>query len=184
MPSAFDVAALIRNELGTSVPRMKLQKLLYYSQAWSVVWDGAPLFRERIEAWINGPVVREVWVDAAHDHGRVGDPLALTHEQRRTVLEVLRVYGRFDGDALSQLTHREQPWLEARRGLLPSDNSRKEITAEDLSAFYGRMATAPRAIPSDLERGFHLLASLPDDEAEHLLEVSYESADDLLRELA
>ena len=40
---------------------MKLQKLIYYSQAWSLVWDDEPLFPERIEAWINGPVVPELY---------------------------------------------------------------------------------------------------------------------------
>ena len=31
----------------------KLQKLVYYCQAWSLVWDEEPLFEARIEAWAN-----------------------------------------------------------------------------------------------------------------------------------
>ena len=56
MASANDVAAYLLQECG-SMTAMKMQKLVYYSQAWSLVWDDAPLFTERIEAWANGPVV-------------------------------------------------------------------------------------------------------------------------------
>ena len=50
----FDVAAYILEQKG-SMTTMKLQKLVYYSQAWSLVWDEKPLFEEAIEAWANGP---------------------------------------------------------------------------------------------------------------------------------
>ena len=35
---------------------MKLQKLVYYCQAWSLVWDEEQLFKDEIQAWANGPV--------------------------------------------------------------------------------------------------------------------------------
>ena len=57
---AIDVAVYILNSLG-SCTSMKLHKLLYYCQAWSLVWDEAPLFSDRIEAWANGPVVKDVF---------------------------------------------------------------------------------------------------------------------------
>src|SRR5680860_1872649 len=56
MASVLDVAEYILKETG-SMTTMKLQKLVYYSQAWSLVWDEKPLFGEPIEAWANdGPV--------------------------------------------------------------------------------------------------------------------------------
>ena len=60
MVSAHDVAAYILEEHGP-LSAMKLQKLVYYSQAWSLVWDDRQLFREAVEAWANGPVVRELY---------------------------------------------------------------------------------------------------------------------------
>jgi len=60
MVSVFDVAALILSKLGP-IPVMKLHKLLYYCQAWSLVWDEEALFKERIEAWANGPVVKALY---------------------------------------------------------------------------------------------------------------------------
>ena len=43
MASVFDVAKYILHKLGT-VTTWKLQKLVYYCQAWSLVWDDEPLF--------------------------------------------------------------------------------------------------------------------------------------------
>src|SRR5271169_3358892 len=54
--SAHDIAAYILEKNG-SMTAMKLEKLVYYAQAWSIVWNESPLFRERIEAWAAGPVV-------------------------------------------------------------------------------------------------------------------------------
>jgi uncharacterized phage-associated protein len=55
MPSVLDVAQYILQRSG-GMTTGKLQKLVYYSQAWSLVWDQRPLFNERIEAWANGPI--------------------------------------------------------------------------------------------------------------------------------
>ncbi len=54
--SVFDIAQYILNKSGR-LTTWKLQKLCYYSQAWALVWDGEPLFKQRIEAWVNGPVI-------------------------------------------------------------------------------------------------------------------------------
>ncbi len=54
--SVESVAAYILSQHG-KLSAMKLQKLVYYCQAWSLVWDEAPLFQEQIQAWANGPVV-------------------------------------------------------------------------------------------------------------------------------
>ena len=60
MVNVLDVAAYILQSAG-DMTAMKLQKLVYYTQAWSLVWDDKPLFEEKIEAWANGPVIRELY---------------------------------------------------------------------------------------------------------------------------
>ena len=81
MYRVHDLAAYIvatRGPLGA----MKLQKLLYYSQAWSLAWDGEPVFRERVQAWSEGPVVRESFDVHRGDYKIAiypqGDPKALS----------------------------------------------------------------------------------------------------------
>ena len=54
MVTVFDVSKYIVDELG-EISTWKLQKLVYYCQAWSLVWDERPLFGSSIEAWANGP---------------------------------------------------------------------------------------------------------------------------------
>jgi len=121
----------------------KLQKLLYYCQAWSLVWDEEPLFRARIEAWANGPVVPEVY---SKHKGQFkvrdwqwGDPDKLDEEQEETVEAVVKHYGKKTGQQLSDLTHRELPWREARRGLGPEQRGNRTITHESLDRYYGSL---------------------------------------------
>ena len=66
--SVHDVAAYVLREAG-AMSTVKLHKLVYYSQAWHLVWDEEPLFVEPIEAWANGPVVRALY---DHHRGRFG----------------------------------------------------------------------------------------------------------------
>ena len=125
---------------------MKLQKLVYYCQAWALVWDSAPLFEERIEAWANGPVVPELYeahrgqfeVDAS-TLDIVGDASKLSAEQARTVDAVLDFYGDKTPHWLSSLTHAERPWLEARSGLRPGEFSKRLITHASMAEFYSSL---------------------------------------------
>ena len=145
MASAHDVAAYILARQGR-MTAMKLQKLVYYSQAWSVVWDERPLFDETIEAWANGPVVRDLY-DVHRGSFEVaewpwGDARRLTGDERATVDSVLDFYGGKSAQWLSDLTHREQPWLAARRGLPDGERGSREITLSALEEYYGSLPEA------------------------------------------
>lgn len=142
MAKVHDVAAYIIAKL-RSVDAMKLQKLLYYSQAWSLVWDERPLFSSKIEAWANGPVVREVFKAYQGQYkitqAKFGDKAGLKPVEKETVDAVLRYYGDKTGFFLSELTHRERPWLDARKGVAPGEMSDREITKAAMSEYYGSL---------------------------------------------
>jgi uncharacterized phage-associated protein len=143
MATVLDVAAYILSRQGP-MTAMKLQKLVYYAQAWSLVWDEKPIFRNRIEAWANGPVSPALYV--AH-RGRFkvgpgdikGDRSALTLAERATADAVLRHYGRRPSQWLSSLTHCEPPWKDARRGIRPGERGDKEITHAAMAEYYGSL---------------------------------------------
>lgn len=142
MASVFDAAAYIL-ERQAPMTTWKLQKLVYYSQAWSLVWDGDELFPEDIEAWANGPVVRELY-DAHRRSYRVsrlrkGNPKALTKDQRETVRAVLKFYGDKSPQWLSDLTHMEDPWQRARRGVPEGVRGDTVIPKEDIAEYYGSL---------------------------------------------
>lgn len=143
MATVHDVAAYILKKNVGPMTAMKLQKLVYYTQAWSLVWDEKPLFRERIRAWANGPVVYELY-DLHRGQFEVsswpmGDPSALSKDERETVDAVLDFYGGKSSQWLSDLTHREDPWREARAGLPPGERGNNEITHAAMAEYYGSL---------------------------------------------
>lgn len=142
--SVFDVAAYILNKLNQTT-HMKLQKLVYYSQAWSLVWDEKPLFKESIQAWANGPVVPELFAalkgtfTVTPTQLKEGSADSLNKKQRETVDRVLDFYSKHDAQWLSDLTHMEAPWRDARQGLPPGDRSTKPITHDAMAEYYGSL---------------------------------------------
>jgi uncharacterized phage-associated protein len=141
MASAIDVAKYILEKRGET-ETMKLQKLVYYSQAWNLVWADEPIFDEDIEAWINGPVVRELY--ALH-RGEIkidsealdkGDSSVLTPRECKTIDKIVDFYGKHSSFYLSQLTHDEKPWQYAREGLSPDERGSKPISPADMKEYY------------------------------------------------
>ena len=151
MASVHDVAAYILDRQG-EMTAWKLQKLVYYSQAWHLVWneEDEPLFGDRIEAWANGPVVYALFDShrgqyTVSPESSAGDPDALSKPAKETIDSVLASYGHLSGRQLSALTHAEGPWKEARSGLGPVDRSSKEITLSSMAAYYGALDADPDA---------------------------------------
>ena len=126
------------NQFGSvpgGVTPLKLQKLLYYVKAWSLV-DGEDLVDGRFAKWKHGPVNRAVY---EHFHGQGYrrqpiQPVTLSHGQepqgaaREFVHFVGNSYARFPAVVLSKMTHEEDPWKNARM--------HQTIRDEDILAFY------------------------------------------------
>jgi uncharacterized phage-associated protein len=142
----LDVAAYILRKKGR-MTTWKLQKLVYYCQAWSLVWDERPLFRESIEAWANGPVVRELYnehkglFEISKSNIKRKNPKRLNQMQKDTVNAVLEFYGDKPSQWLSDLTHAEDPWKKARIGLSLEARSNRIISHESMSEYYGGLLT-------------------------------------------
>ncbi|GAB3869975.1 hypothetical protein GCM10029964_003450 [Kibdelosporangium lantanae] len=140
MASVDDVAAAVLARSGP-VTTMKLQKLIYYCQAWHLVRTHQALFADRIEAWPQGPVVPSVY----RRHRRrysvsswdAGNPDLLTASERDTVAWVLGKYGHMSAESLSKLTHIEPPWRIAREES-PGGKGAEEIPQERLRYYYAR----------------------------------------------
>jgi uncharacterized phage-associated protein len=130
----------------------KLQKLAYYSQAWSLVWDDQPLFPERIEAWANGPVC-PVLYDQHKGQFKVeklplGNVEALTKDEKDTIGKVIEFYSGKSSQELSQLTHAEQPWITARGDLPPGERGRVVIEHDSMAEYYGGLYEVEVAAPA------------------------------------
>lgn len=139
MASCFDVAAYILEKIGP-LTTLKLQKLVYYSQAWALVWDEEPLFSEHIEAWANGPVVPALFVKhrgmfRIKDLSE-GDSSQLTDSERETIQSVLDTYGDKTAQWLVALTHLEDPWVNARGGCPDGNLCSTVITHAAMAEYY------------------------------------------------
>lgn len=124
------------------ITNKKLQKLLYYAQAWNLVFNEKKLFEEEIEAWIHGPVVPVVYTEFK-EFGRL--PIVrdvecnedmFTRAELKTLREVWSVYGKFDGDYLEILSHSEDPWIIARGTAEANESSSAIITPESMKEYY------------------------------------------------
>jgi uncharacterized phage-associated protein len=136
----IDAADYILEKHGT-MSAMKLQKLVYYSQAWHLVWEDKPLFNEEIQAWANGPVVPSLY--NLH-HGEFsltpnffkGDISCIPEKSKDVIDKVLKFYGDKDAQWLSDLTHMEAPWKLARVGLSDGERGDNVISNESMAEYY------------------------------------------------
>ncbi len=145
MVTILDVATSIV-EKSPNLTAMQLQKLTYYVQAWHATIFGKPAFDSDFQAWKLGPAAPEL-----HDHyrgqwwvGRTthGDSSNLSDDLQLIVDLVLKEYGGHNGDQLSDLTHKEMPWLESRGDLRPDESSNTVITLDSMIRCYSTQTLA------------------------------------------
>lgn len=146
MTTIFNVASYILDITGT-ITTMKLQKLAYYSQAYSLATTGYPLFNEDFQAWRNGPVCPELF--AMHRGKfliRKGEIMlpnteklnedSLTDSQKLIVKKVCEKFAEYSGSDLSALTHHEDPWKNAYDVTDGSAICVQKITKTSLKEYY------------------------------------------------
>lgn len=142
----FNVAKYVLEKCG-SMTTMKLQKIVYYCQAWSLAWDDKPLFPEDFQAWANGPVCPELFhfhkgkftIDA--DNFKTYKTDIFSTENIETMDAVIEAYKDKSPQWLSDLTHNEPPWKNARQGVPPGESCSVIIEKEDMQQYYGGLCT-------------------------------------------
>lgn len=130
---------------------LKLQKLVYYSQAYHLAYFGQPLIEDEFEAWVHGPVSRKIF-NSLKDFSLLYDDLVyiqskgevspdkkiaeLTEDQIDLIDSIIEEFGTLSGQQLENLSHSEFPWIEARAGYGPAEKCSKVINIETMTAFY------------------------------------------------
>lgn len=123
--SAQDVAEWLvwqTGQVGEYITHLKLQKMLYFAQAWHLVLTKAELFPEDFQAWTHGPVIPEVFFKyREHGYNPLPIPeqeprLALPPESADVLKQVFDVYFEFPARKLVEMSH-DLPWNNARGGL-------------------------------------------------------------------
>ena len=146
---ALDVAAYFLERHG-AINAMKLQKVVYYSQAWFLVEYDECLFPDEIQAWAYEPVIYALY--NVHRGSLIvqavpmGDAVAVKRNAKaeHVVNAVWSAYGGLDSSELSRLTHFEAPWREARRKQ-GGERGRWPISIQTMREFYLKQPR-PRAL--------------------------------------
>ena len=132
---------------GESITHLKLQKLVFYAEAWFLANFDRSLVEDDFEAWAHGPAVRGLYSKYRH-YGWEALPCETgpepTKELAAFLMAVFTEYGQFSAKRLEQMTHSEEPWLDARTGLPPEAASRNIIPKLTIRNFYaGRIGKEP-----------------------------------------
>lgn len=144
MLTAFDVAEFFLSPMDEeereSISHLKLQKLLYYAQGYSLALLGRPMFADKLENWELGPVVRGVYARYKSYGGNplppaCSKPEKFQAEELAVLHRVRREKGQYSALKLSNDTHRETPWLSTQNG--------EEIGIEVMRGYFQRTLPQP-----------------------------------------
>ncbi len=113
----------VDRDAGEAITHLKLQKLLYYAEAWHLANFDRPLFKEDFEAWAHGPVCRKVY-DKYRSHSWEAldpvRPMPVSDSLVDFLTAVYDEYGQFSAKKLEKMSHEEDPWKKTR-GNLPAE---------------------------------------------------------------
>lgn len=144
---AYDVADYLIaecRERGEILTNLKLQKLLYYADAWNLALRDEPLFAEEFRAWVHGPVLLSQYHRFKEYRWQpITEEIAkpeLDAELAEFLDEIIEVFGSETAVSLELMTHREQPWLEARGDTPATEPSTAAISKETTKRFYRSFA--------------------------------------------
>lgn len=140
------------NKKDYGVSNLKLQKLLYFVQAFFLINDCPPCFDEKIEAWDFGPVVPEVYREYKRFGGmdiptidyyvkfdkkniwnteRIYYEDIISNDDKEMIQAVVDKFAHCSATFLVNLTHNQDPWINAY-----VNGQRNEITKEDIKRYF------------------------------------------------
>lgn len=140
----------LSNKEKRPITNKKLQKLLYYAQAWYLVFNGKELYEDKIEAWVHGPAIPHIYGQyKEYGFSPITQDIELkdveiTDEIKVFLNDIWKLYGKLDADYLELLTHQEEPWIVAREGLSSGDPSKRVIDTNLMKKFYTELLAKVR----------------------------------------
>lgn len=141
----YDVISWFLNKSPMS-PK-KLQKILYYTYAWGLVYLNddidhldIKIFDAQFEAWVHGPVIPTIYQKyknyGFHDIPRVDEKPSFPEEAEDILDNIWDVFGPYSANELELMSHNELPWKEARGDAKPFDICHKKLNDRTMYKFY------------------------------------------------
>lgn len=145
----YIILRLTSDEENTLI-NLKLQKLLYYLQAWSLGINNERFLNCEFEAWVHGPVSRDLYnrfkasktlysFISKNDVDKENTSyMGIDEKDKNFINYILDNYAGFSGTELEAMTHKDLPWIEARHGIGPMDSCNQVISEDTMKEFYGK----------------------------------------------
>lgn len=143
------LAKYIINKLidkGLSISHLKLQKLIYFINAWHLAYFDRPLIKDDFQAWVHGPVSKKVWNHFKRE-AVLNDKLTqqeytdcfecgMTADQRDLIDDVIEEYSGDSAYRLEKITHAEPMWITARGDLPYYEHCYEKMDMEAIKKHY------------------------------------------------
>lgn len=138
---------------------LKLNKLVYFAQAWSLAKLGKPLFEEEVQAQSYGPVIPSVYSTfSTYGRDRISetagkyDESKYSEEVRDLLLDVTEKYWSYSAWGLRDLTHKKggawsQTYSETRTNAIPKDLIKEDVKDDHLDSFNDHIDEIVAKIP-------------------------------------
>lgn len=138
----YDSALYIVKKLEDTTP-LALQKILYFAQCFSNKFMNKTLFVMPAEAWIHGPVYRDIYDCFSYYKNNAINysellsehEFSLDTEEKEYLDSIIKYFGCYSARVLREMTHLTKPWQMARKGLNKDEASNRIIELKDVD-FY------------------------------------------------
>jgi len=137
---------------------LALQKALYYVQGFNYAFMDSFMFTEDCEAWVHGPVYREIYNRYS---GYRFDPIecndefhvsVFTDAEKAVIDSVIQNFCCYSGKILERFTHTELPWIKTRDNLPTDAHSNRKIRKETIGEYFTAVKQKYNMLtPNDIE---------------------------------
>ena len=129
------------------VDAMSLQKTLYFANGFSSLFLKERLFDDLPEAWIHGPVYREIYDCFSYykanklDYDEITKniEISLGEEEKEYLNTIIKDFACYSGSLLREMTHLTKPWKVSRAGLDEYEYSKRIIDEEEMNDYFKKI---------------------------------------------
>lgn len=124
---------------------LALQKILYYIQGFSTYFFDRPIFNDNAEAWVHGPVYREIYDRFSYyrynpisknEFESYNEIASLNAKEIKLIDSVINNFGVYSGKTLEKMTHTTIPWEEGRKELSEEEYSSNIIDIDTMKDYF------------------------------------------------